>query len=112
MKFRGTKGSIVALITPFNGDGSINFSKLDELVDFHIENHTDGTALYRFCREKGLGVRISPAPRAATVCCGMSLLVSPDEIDAVRACIAESGIPILKIAELPRQIDPKRDVYC
>ena len=42
MKFKGTKGSIVALVTPFNSDGSINFSKLDELVDFHIENHTDG----------------------------------------------------------------------
>jgi 4-hydroxy-tetrahydrodipicolinate synthase len=42
MKFKGTRGSIVALITPFNSDGSINFSKLDELVDFHIENHTDG----------------------------------------------------------------------
>lgn len=41
MKFKGTKGSIVALITPFHEDGSVNFAKLDELVDFHIANHTD-----------------------------------------------------------------------
>ena len=27
------KGSIVALVTPFNGDGSINFEKLGELIE-------------------------------------------------------------------------------
>ena len=36
------KGSIVALITPFHEDGSINFEKLEELLEFHIENKTDG----------------------------------------------------------------------
>lgn len=35
------KGSIVALITPFNEDGSVNFDKLGELIEFHIANHTD-----------------------------------------------------------------------
>ncbi|MCS7184745.1 MAG: 4-hydroxy-tetrahydrodipicolinate synthase [bacterium] len=35
------KGSIVALITPFNGNGEINFEELSNLVDFHIENKTD-----------------------------------------------------------------------
>ena len=36
------KGSIVALITPFNEDGSVNFDKLGELLEFHIANQTDG----------------------------------------------------------------------
>lgn len=83
-------------------------------MNFYVlfENHTDGMALYRYCRNHGICVRISPAPRAASVCCGMSLLVSPEDIDAVRKCIEESGIAILKIVELPRQINPKRDVYC
>lgn len=35
------KGSGVALITPFAEDGSINFDKLKELVEYHIENETD-----------------------------------------------------------------------
>lgn len=35
-------GSIVALITPFKEDGSVNTEKLKELVEFHIANHTDG----------------------------------------------------------------------
>ena len=34
-------GSIVALVTPFNQDGSTDFVRLRELVDWHIENKTD-----------------------------------------------------------------------
>lgn len=40
------KGSIVALVTPFNKDNSINFLKLKELLLFHIENNTDGILLF------------------------------------------------------------------
>ena len=36
------KGSIVALVTPFHDDGTVNFEKLGELLDWHIENSTDG----------------------------------------------------------------------
>ena len=41
MDIRNLKGSIVALVTPFHADGSVNFDKLRELVDWHIENKTD-----------------------------------------------------------------------
>ncbi len=34
-------GSGVAIITPFKTDGGINFEKLAELIEFHIENKTD-----------------------------------------------------------------------
>ena len=36
------QGSIVAIVTPFNQDGSVNFSKLGELVDWQTQNGTDG----------------------------------------------------------------------
>lgn len=36
------KGSIVALVTPFHEDGTVNFEKLSELLDWQIENSTDG----------------------------------------------------------------------
>lgn len=36
------QGSIVAIVTPFHQDGSVNFSKLGELVDWQIQNGTDG----------------------------------------------------------------------
>lgn len=35
------QGSIVALITPFNEDGTVNYNRLRELIDWHVENSTD-----------------------------------------------------------------------
>ncbi len=35
-------GSYVALITPFHEDGSVNFEKLEELIEFQIKGGTDG----------------------------------------------------------------------
>jgi len=35
------KGSGVAIITPFHADGSVNYDKLDELINFHCDNQTD-----------------------------------------------------------------------
>ena len=35
------RGSIVALITPFNEDGSVNYGRIRELIEWHIENETD-----------------------------------------------------------------------
>lgn len=34
-------GSIVALVTPFHPDGSVDYERLRELIDWHIANHTD-----------------------------------------------------------------------
>lgn len=34
-------GSGVALVTPMNSDGSVNFKTLDKLIEFHIKNGTD-----------------------------------------------------------------------
>lgn len=42
MDARELTGSIVALVTPFASDGSIDFAALSHLVDFHLQNHTDG----------------------------------------------------------------------
>jgi len=39
------KGSGVALITPFNEDMSINYTKLEELIEWHIENKTDALVI-------------------------------------------------------------------
>lgn len=39
------RGSIVALITPFHEDGSVNYEKLRELVLWHIEEGTDGLCI-------------------------------------------------------------------
>ena len=41
MNVRNLTGSIVALVTPFDADGGIDFDTLGRLVDFHLASHTD-----------------------------------------------------------------------
>ena len=42
MDMTNLTGSIVALVTPFTEDVAIDFPALERLVDFHLENGTDG----------------------------------------------------------------------
>ena len=42
MDMTNLTGSIVALITPFKEDGSVDYEALERLVDFHLANGTDG----------------------------------------------------------------------
>ena len=41
MDIRNLQGSIVALITPFNADGSVDYASLEKLIEFHIDAGTD-----------------------------------------------------------------------
>lgn len=42
MQIEQLQGSIVAIVTPFKNNGEIDLEAFDELVEFHIENGTDG----------------------------------------------------------------------
>jgi len=61
-------GAAVAIVTPFNADGSVNYEKLDNLIEFQIKNQTD-----------------------AIVICGTtgeaSTLSHEEHLDVVRHCI-------------------------
>ena len=75
MRFRG---SYVALVTPFHGDGSVNFEKLKELVQWHIDEGTDGIV--------ALGTT------------GESSTMSHEEDDDVARCVIETAagrIPVI-----------------
>jgi 4-hydroxy-tetrahydrodipicolinate synthase len=39
------QGSIVALVTPMNSDGSVDVGNFRNLLDFHIDNNTDGVVV-------------------------------------------------------------------
>ena len=75
MKFAG---SYVALVTPFNADGSVDFARLRELVAWHLEQGTDGIV--------ALGTT------------GESSTMSHEEDDEVARCIIETvngKIPVI-----------------
>ena len=75
MKF---SGSYVAIVTPFNPDGSVNFDKLKELVQWHLAEGTDGIV--------ALGTT------------GESSTMSHEEDDEVVRCVLETvngRIPVI-----------------
>lgn len=49
-------GAAVAIVTPMNADGSVNFEKLGELIDFNINNGTDAIVI---CGTTGEGSTLS-----------------------------------------------------
>lgn len=83
-------------------------------VDCYVlfRGHTDGLALFGALKGAGVDARISPTPRAARAECGMSLLVSCDDEERIRAVAQGCGAHIEGVARLPRQIKPDRDRYC
>ena len=68
--------------------------------------------LHRELKAQGIKAVIAPTPRAASKCCGVSLLVQAQDVEAIQACVKAQGIEILKIAEIERDVNPKRDRYC
>lgn len=79
-----------------------------------FENYTHGMALHELMLADGIPHRIAPAPRSVQgeLSCGMSLLVSPEHIEAARACIERHGAPHHGIVPLAGQIISRRDRYC
>ena len=75
-------------------------------------NHDNGMRLYRELKKRGLKATIAPTPRAASKCCGISLIVQEEDLDKIRECVREQGIEILKIVALERDINANRDRYC
>ena len=88
----------------------------DSDIRYYIlfENYEQGLALHDLLTQNGLKNRIAPAPRAiqGKLSCGMSLLIEPEDIDAVRACIEENQGKYYDIVPLEDQIRSRRDRYC
>lgn len=84
-----------------------------------VNSATEGFALYQHLRGLGFPVRIAPAPREASSCCGTSILVgdskhevTPGLIDQIRDAADASEIGYDRIAEVNQYIDPNRHKYC
>ena len=85
-------------------------------INYYIlfENYTHGLALEKLLKAAGIKARIAPAPRSiqGKLSCGMSLLVLPEDIEAVRRCIEENQAEYYDIVPLPCQIRPDRNAFC
>ena len=71
-------GSGVALVTPFHGDGSVNFEQIPELIEFQLKNSTD-----------------------ALIICGTtgeaSTLTDDEQIEVIRTAVnaAKKRVPVI-----------------
>ncbi len=78
-----------------------------------VNSATEGMALYTGLKERGCKARIAPSPRQETTCCGVSIMVESEDIDAVRAALStDEKLTYDRIVELELDIDPNRDRYC
>ena len=86
------------------------------MVRYYIlfENYEQGLLLHDLLDGAGVMNRIAPAPAAARgkLCCGMSLLVEADAIDAARDVITRENAAHHSIVPMEDQLRPKRDRYC
>ena len=86
------------------------------MVRYYIlfENYEQGLLLHDVLDGAGVMNRIAPAPAAARgkLCCGMSLLIEADAIDAARDVIALENAAHHSIVPMEDQLRPKRDRYC
>lgn len=64
MKKTVFKGSGVALVTPMHNDGSVNFTVLEEILEFQIKNKTDAIIT---CGTTGESATMSDEERAAVI---------------------------------------------
>lgn len=75
-------------------------------------NHDNAMRLYRELKPLGIKAIISPTPRAASKCCGVSLIVRKENLEAIKRCAEEKDIEILTIVEIEKDVNPNRDRYC
>ena len=75
-------------------------------------NHDNAMRLYKELRALGVSVKISPTPRAASVCCGVSLLVLEENIEQIKQCVDEHDIEIQGFFQVEKDVNPNRDRYC
>lgn len=84
-------------------------------LEYYIifQNVDNGLKLNELLKTLKIAVTITPTPREATKCCGISLLIkNKDELPAVRDCIDKNKIEIIEIFEMATKKDPKRDRFC
>lgn len=60
------EGSAVAIVTPFNKEGGVNFKKLEELVNFHLQSGSDAIVV---CGSTGEASTMPDEEHIATIKC-------------------------------------------
>ena len=77
-----------------------------------VRTSTEGFDLYQRLVDAGVPARVAPAPHGMQACCGTSVLLDPEVVDAARPVIEAAPYPIERIVRVAGAINPARDTYC
>lgn len=86
----------------------------EEVMEYYVlfPNHNSGLQLYNKLKSLKIKATITPTPRRASTCCGISLLVLEKDVEDIKTIVAEEKIEILKIEALPKISSASRDKFC
>ncbi len=83
------------------------------MIKYYIlfENHEQAMKMRRELSGAGIRTVISPTPRQASLCCGVSLMADEEQIEAVRSFAASNACVFKSIVGIEQDFDPRRDRY-
>ena len=110
MKRFNVEGSWPALVTPFDGNDCVNYDMLSRLVDFHVENRSNGILLLgstaeailltREERRKIIAAVIDHTNRRIPVMCGVAAVSTRETLENARHA-KEAGVDCGLIVQPP-----------
>ena len=86
--------------------------------EFHyfiiFDTYEDAMAMHDSLDDSQIVNKISPAPLDLVegVCCGVSLMIMPDDKEKLDLFLNSSKLKYEKIVKAERNLNPKRDRYC
>lgn len=77
-----------------------------------FDNHEQALKLRRALKSADLPTTISPTPREASLCCGVSLMLEETMLGAVQTYLSKHPEAVYKsIERVEQDFNPKRDHY-
>ena len=86
--------------------------------EFHyyiiFDTYEDAMAMHDDLDKSSIGNKISPAPLDLVegVCCGVSLMIMPEDKESIEYYLKNTKLKYLKFVKAERTFKPKRDRYC
>ena len=86
--------------------------------EFHyfiiFDTYEDAMAMHDSLDDSQIVNKISPAPLDLVegVCCGVSLMIMPDDKEKLDLFLNSTKLKYEKIVKAERNLNPKRDRYC
>lgn len=75
-------------------------------------NHFEGLRLHKELKSRGVKATITPTPRRASSCCGISLLVTEEYIEAAKTAIEISGVQVEGIYRERKPTSAEWNKFC